>query len=117
MTAGDQRDRDLIVHGHEERLADVLGRSNWVRIAVRAFRINVDEAHLHRAERLGKLALAAVTFVAEPSALRTPVKLFGLPNIGAAAGETEVLKPIDSSATLPAKDHGSAQEIFGRISV
>src|SRR5581483_6771397 len=69
MAAGDQRDSFLVVHRHaEEGLANVLGRLDRVGIAVRAFRIDVDETHLHRAERLGKLPLAAVAFVTEPGA-------------------------------------------------
>ncbi len=35
-------------------------------LTVRPFRIDVDQAHLHRAERLLKLALAAIALVAEP---------------------------------------------------
>ena len=93
VAAGNQRDGLLVVHRHaEERLADVLGRRDRVRIAVRPFRIDVDQAHLHRAERLRKLAFAAVAFVAEPRALGTPVELFRLPDVGAAAGETERLE-------------------------
>src|SRR6185312_14475333 len=65
VAARDQRDRLLVVHRHaEEGLADVLGRRDRVRIAVRAFRIDVDKAHLHRTERLRQLAFAAVAFVA-----------------------------------------------------
>ena len=93
VAAGDQRDGLFVVHRHaEERFADVLGRGDRVRIAVRPFRIDVDQAHLHRAERFGELAFAAVAFVAEPGALRTPVELFRLPHVGAAAGETERLE-------------------------
>ena len=93
VAAGNQRDGFFVVHRHaEERLADVLGRCDRVRIAVRPFRIDVDEAHLHGAERLGKLALAAVAFVAQPRALGTPVKLFRFPDVGAAAGEAERLE-------------------------
>ena len=93
VAAGNQRDGLFVVHRHaEERLADVLGRRERVRIAVRPFRIDVDEAHLHGAERLGELAFAAVAFVAEPGALRTPEQLFGLPDVGAAAGEAERLE-------------------------
>jgi len=67
VAAGDQRDGFLVVHRHaEERLADVLGGSDRIRIAVRALRIDVDQTHLHRTERLGKLALTAVALIAEP---------------------------------------------------
>ncbi len=79
VAARDQRHGLLVVHRHaEERLADVLGGSDRVRVAVGAFRVDVDQAHLHRAERLRELALAAVALVAEPGAFRTPVELLGL---------------------------------------
>ena len=93
VAAGDQRDGLFVIHGHaKERLADVLGRRHGVRIAVRAFRIDVDQAHLHGAEWLRELAFAAVAFVAEPRPFRTPEEFFRLPNVGAAAGETERLE-------------------------
>src|SRR5262249_13900753 len=93
VAAGDQRDGLLVVHRHaEERLADVARRGDRVGLAVRAFRIDVDEAHLHRAERLGQLALAAVALIAQPRSLGAPEELFRLPHIGAAAGEAEGLE-------------------------
>ena len=80
VAAGDQRDGLLVVHRHaEERLADVLGRRDRIGIAVRPFRVDVDQAHLHGAERLRELALAAVAFVAEPGALGTPVRVLPAP--------------------------------------
>ena len=99
VAAGDQRDGLLVVHRHaEERFADVFRGGERVRIAVRPFRIDVDQAHLHGAERLRELALAAVAFVAEPGALGAPVQLFRLPDIGAAAGEAERLEAHRSRA-------------------
>ena len=93
VAAGDQCDGLFVVHRHaEERLADVLRRLDRIGVAVRAFRIDVDQAHLHRAERLGELAFAAVAFVAQPGAFGTPVQFFRLPHIGAAAGEAECLE-------------------------
>src|SRR5438105_8140672 len=93
MTARDQRYGLLVVHRHaEERFADVPGRRDRIRLAVRPFRIDVDQAHLHRAERILKLAFAAVAFVAQPRPLGTLVELFRLPDIGAAAAETERLE-------------------------
>ena len=93
MPARDERDGFFVVHRHaEEGFADVFGGGNRIGIAIRAFRIDVDEAHLHGAERLGQLALAAIAFVAEPGAFRAPVKFFRLPHVGAAAGKTESLE-------------------------
>src|SRR5690606_17212174 len=92
-TAGDQRHGLFVAHRHaEERLADVARRGERIGIAAGAFRVDVDEAHLHGTERIRALALAAVAFVAVPRAFGTPVEFFRLPDIGAAAGETEGLE-------------------------
>src|SRR6185312_10623860 len=67
MAAGDQRDGLFIVHRHAEKgFADVLRRRDRVRIAIRPRRIDVDQAHLHGAQGLCELALAAVALVTEP---------------------------------------------------
>jgi hypothetical protein len=76
-----------------------------VRFAIRAFWIDVDEAHLHRAERLRELAFAAVAFVAEPRAFGTPEQLFRLPHIGAAAGETERLEAHRVEGDVAGENH------------
>src|SRR5262249_25635403 len=87
------------------RKNDVLGRGDRIRLAVRPFRIDVDEAHLHRAERFVKLAFAAVAFVPQPCALGTPVELFGLPNVGTAAAETERLEAHRVERDVAGKNH------------
>src|SRR5207237_4812062 len=93
VASGNERDGLFVVHRHaEERLADVLGRGDWVRLTVRPNRIDVDDAHLHGAERLRELALAAVEFVAQPRPLWTPVALFGLPDVRAPAPHTQRLQ-------------------------
>ena len=93
MAARDERDGFFVVHRHaEEGFADVFGGRDRIGIAIRAFRIDVDEAHLHGAERLCELAFAAVAFVAQPGAFRAPVEFFRLPHVGAAAGKTESLE-------------------------
>src|SRR6478736_7779407 len=106
VAAGDERNGLLVVHRHaEERFADVLGRRDRVWIAVRPFRIDVDQAHLHRAERLRKLAFAAIAFVAEPRALGTPEELLWLPDVGAAAGEAEGLEAHRVEGDVAGKNH------------
>ena len=93
VAAGNQRDGLLVIHRHaKERFADILGGRDRIRLAVRAFGIDIDQPHLHCAERLRKLAFAAVAFVAQPRPLGTPVKFFRLPDIGTAAAETERLE-------------------------
>ena len=89
VPAGDQRDGLFVVHRHAgERFADISRRRQRVRVAVRTFRVDVDQAHLHRAERFRKLTFAAIAFVAEPRSFGAPVKLFGLPDIGAPAAQS-----------------------------
>jgi hypothetical protein len=73
--------------------------------AVGAFRIDVDQAHLHRAERVLKLALAAIAFVAQPCPLWTPVELFRFPDIGAPAAKTERLKAHRFQRDVAGEDH------------
>ena len=94
VSAGDERNGLLVVHRHaRERLANILGRSERIRLAVRPFRIDVDQTHLHGGERILKITVAAVALVRQPLALGTPVDvLFGLPDVGAAAAETEGLE-------------------------
>ena len=94
VPAGDEGDGFLVVHRHAaEGLADIAARGDGVGIAVRPFRVDVDEAHLHRAERVLKLAVAGVAVVAEPGGFGAPVNVrLGFPDVGPAAGEAEGLK-------------------------
>ncbi len=94
VPAGDESDGLLVVHRHPgEGLTNVASRGEWVGVAVRPFRVHVDEPHLHRAERVQQFAVAAVALIAEPGGLRAPVDvLFGLEHVDAATGEAEGLE-------------------------
>ena len=106
VAARDQRNGLLVVHRHaKERFANVLGGSDRVGVAAGAFRIDVDEAHLHGAERLGELAFAAVAFIAQPCAFRTPEQLLGLPHIDAAARKTKRLEAHRFQRNVAGEDH------------
>ena len=73
MTTGDECNRLLVVHGHAgERLADILCRRDRIRDTVRAFRVDVDEPHLHGSERVFEVPFAGVAFVSQPHTLGTP---------------------------------------------
>ncbi|MNO90539.1 hypothetical protein D3C76_820620 [compost metagenome] len=57
VTAGDQRHGFLIVHGHAaEGFTDVLAGGHRVRVAFRAFRVHIDQAHLHGRQRVFQIA-------------------------------------------------------------
>ena len=93
VPAGDQRDRLLVVHGHPaEGLADVVRGGDRVGLAVGALGVDVDQAHLDRAQRRRELALAAVALVAQPGVLLAPEDLLGLPHVLATEPEAEGLE-------------------------
>ena len=106
VSAGDERHRFLVVHRHAaERLADVACRRHGIRAAVRPFRVHVDEAHLHGAERIRQLTVAAVALVTEPRGLGSPVDLLRLPDILAPAREAERLEPHRLEGDVAGEDH------------
>ncbi|MNG25102.1 hypothetical protein D3C84_1099100 [compost metagenome] len=64
MAASDKRDRLLVRHAHPlERLADVAAACERIGIAVRTFRIYIDQTHLNSGKRIVQLAVAFVPFV------------------------------------------------------
>ena len=94
VPTGHQRNGLFVVHGHAGKgFADVACRAHRVRLAVRAFGIHVNQAHLHCGQRIVQLAVAAIALIAQPLAFRAPVDvLFRFPDVGAPAGETEGLE-------------------------
>ena len=107
VSAGHERHRLLVVHRHAgEGHANVVRRRDRIRVAVRTFRVHVDQAHLHGGEGIGELTVAAVTLVGQPLALRSPVDfLFGLPDIGPPAGKAEGLEPHRVQRDVAGEDH------------
>ena len=70
VSASDQRDGLLVVHGHPgEGLANVSARSDRVRIAVGSLRIHVDQTHLDGTERNFEIPITGVALVAKPFVL------------------------------------------------
>ena len=111
MAAGDQRNGFIVVHGHAaERVADVAGRSQRIRLAAGTFRVDVDETHLNRCKRVLQFAFGTLRIVAvlvvKPGFFRTPVDvLFRLPHIAAAAGESEGLEAHRFERDIAGQDH------------
>ncbi|MNV67222.1 hypothetical protein D3C71_1600120 [compost metagenome] len=95
VAAGDERHGFFIIHSHARKgVTDVARCGHGVGVAVGAFGVHIDQAHLHGSQRIGQVALAAVALVtAQPGALGAPVHVFiGLPHVGAATGEAEGLE-------------------------
>ena len=107
VAAGGQGHGLFIVHGHAgKRLTDVTAGGHGVRVPVGPFRVHVDQAHLHRGQRVFQFTLAAVTLVPKPFLLGTPVDiLFRLPHVLAPAAETEGLKAHRLQGTVAGQDH------------
>ena len=107
VTAGNQRDRFLIVHRHAGKgLADIARRGDRIGVAVWPFGIDVDEAHLHRAERLLQITVAAVALIGQPLAFGTPVdRLVGLPDLLAPAAKAEGLEAHRLKRDVAGEDH------------
>jgi hypothetical protein len=78
-----------------EGLADVVRRGERIGVAVRPLRVDVDEAHLHRRERILELALAASSARRHrATSSRAPVDvLIRLPGVDATTAEAEGLEP------------------------
>ncbi len=93
VTTGDERNGLLVVHRHAgEGLTDVPRRRQGIWVAVRTLGVHVDQAHLHRTERPGQLAVTAVALVAQPGVLGAPEDLLGLVDVFASERESEGLE-------------------------
>ena len=112
VAARHQRHRLFVVHGHaREGFAHVTARSHRIRVAVRTFRVHVDQAHLDRSQRVLELAVAGVTAAGlvagrQPGLLHAPVDiLFRLPDVFASAGETEGFETHRLQRDVAGEDH------------
>ena len=107
VAAGNQSDRLLVVHGHaREGLSNVPGGGKRIRLAVRAFRIDVDQAHLDGGEGILEVPVARVALVAEPGLLLAPVDiLLGLPDVNTPAAVAEGLEAHRFERAISREDH------------
>src|SRR6185295_11954301 len=82
VAADDERNRLLVVHRHAgERLSNVARRKSRIRLAARALRVHVDQAHVIGAERPLHGPAIAVTRISKPGVLGPPEDLVGLPPV------------------------------------
>ena len=67
VAASDEGHRVLVIHRRTgEDLTDIPRRSNRVRVAVRSFRVDVNQSHLHRRERILEIPAAGVALITQP---------------------------------------------------
>src|SRR6202034_618631 len=106
VTAGNQRNCFFVIHRHAGKsLSDIPCRGNRIWLSIRPFRIHIDQTHLHRAERILKITIAAVTLIGKPRALWTPVHFFGLPHVRAPAAKTERLEAHRLEGDVAGENH------------
>ena len=107
VAARDEGHRLLVVHRHAtEDLADIPRRSDRVRVAVRAFRVHIDQAHLNGGEGILEFPVTGVALVSKPLALGAPVDvLFRFPDVLTPAGETEGLETHRFQGDVAGEDH------------
>ena len=107
MASGNQGDRLLVIHRHAgEGLADVVGSSQRIGLAIGAFGIDVDQPHLHRGERVVELPLTLIPLRREPLALRPPGDVvLRLPDIGTPAAKAKGLKAHRLQRHVAGEDH------------
>jgi len=98
----DERCRLLIVHRHPtERLANVLGGSQRIRLAFGALRVHVDQTHGRRAEGVREVPIAGIAPIGAEPLASSPNKIPRFPDVFAPEAETERLQAMDSYAQLP----------------
>jgi len=105
VAADDECNGFLVIHRHaSKRLSNVLRCQGRVRVAARPLRIDVDQAHVIRAERPPHFSVAGVALVSEPGFLGPPVDLLGLPGVGSPEAEAERLEPHRFIGTVAGED-------------
>ena len=112
MTATGQRRGFFVVHCHtREGFTDVQRGARRIRVAVHAFGVHVDEAHVHCRKRVlergGIVEVIIAVFArSEPFVLRTPVNVFlGTPDVFAAKAEAESLQAHGFISHVACKDN------------
>ena len=107
MAAYYKCDRLFVVHAHTpEALAYIFRRRKNIRFTVGPLRVDINKPHLNGGKRFFHFTLATVAFVAQPLRLGAPVDiLFRLPDIYAAAAETESFKPHILQCDIPRQNH------------
>ena len=106
MAAGDKCDGFFVIHRHAGKgFANVTTRGERVRLAIRAFRVDVNQAHLHGGQRVFQNAVARVALVIQPSFFSAPIDiLFRFPDIHAPTAKAKRLQAHGFNGAIPGQD-------------
>ena len=117
VSTRDEGDCFFVIHGHaSECFADISRRGDRVGVAIRAFGIHINEAHLHGGKRVFQFAVASVALVLKPFSLGAPVNvLFGFPDVGASAGKAEGFKTHRIQGHIASEDHQVGPRNFASV--
>src|SRR5579872_496906 len=117
MSASNECDGFLVIHRHaSEGFSDIPRRSDGIGLSIRPFRVHIDQPHLHGSEGILQITIAAVAFVRQPRALRSPINfLFGLPYVRAPAAKTEGLEAHRFERDVARKNHEVSPGDFASI--
>ncbi len=107
VAAGNKRNGFFVVHRHAGKgFAHIATGGDRIRIAIRTFRIHVDQAHLHCGERTLQMAISAVALVTKPLRFRAPIDVvFRFPDIFAATGKSEGFEAHGFQCAVAGEDH------------
>jgi hypothetical protein len=107
VAARDKGHRLLVVHRHAgENFADIPRRSDRVRVSVRAFRVDVNQSHLHGSNWVFEVSVVGVDLVTQPFVLGSLIGvLFRFPDVLTPSAETEGLEAHRFQGNVPGKDH------------
>ena len=117
MAPGNQRHGFFVIHRHPGKsFPDVMGRSQGVWVAVRTFRVHVNQAHLHGGQRVLQHAIPRIARIAQPGGFGPPIDiLLRLPHIGTTAAKAERLQPHRFDCAIASKNHQVGPGDFGAV--
>src|SRR5690606_6438961 len=93
MAACDERNGFIVFHGHvAESQANIGSGGDWVRLAVRSFRVDVDQTHLGGGEGTFQAAFSVTPLIREPFFFRPPEDESRFPGIDTTPGKPESLE-------------------------
>ena len=106
VTARNQCDRLFVIHRHATKgLANIMCGEHRVGIAIGAFRVHINQTHLHRGEAIAKLAALGIALIGQHLCLGTPVDPLGLPIVRAAACKTKGFEAHVLHGHIAGEDH------------